>query len=327
MAMEKRYKQMLILCWLMSLSLHQVSAQTYHPLIRPNTYWDVMEADATQICGYSSGHRFFFQGDSTINGLQYQILQAYDIVSFVPFHFCHPYYVDGSSFYPFRFMREDTALKKVFIYDTWNNAEYLQYDFSVNVGDTLDSLYGLGFQQFVITSIDTVILSNGQLRKRFNNANNSWGNWWGGGFYSESIGGNQGIGFPLLSPIFDYSEEPGCIVENNATIYGTALGFTCLGFVGLMENSSIYHGLSISYNPSSQTTTITAPSLKGKNYLLRVFDLMGNLVFKEEGALNLRGFENLVGFKREINLQGLARSLYIVSLQTEVENLKLKIEN
>ncbi len=294
------------------------SAQTYHPLIRPDTYWDVMKVNfRVPPCNYESGNRFFFQGDSTINGVQYNILQAYNIISLVPPYYCHPYAVDGSVFYPFAYMREDTVLKKVFIYDTWFNTESLQYDFSVNVGDTLDSLYGPWTPpQVIITSIDTVVLNNGQLRKRFNGIN-----MWGilGELFIESLGGNQGIGFPLFSPVFDFYYEPGCIIENNVTLYGSVMGNPCLGFVGLTENNPINPVFSIAYNPTSHSATLTTPSLKGKTYLLRVFDLMGKVVFKEEGTLS-PGY-----FSRDLKMDGLASGVYVVCVLTEEMGLVGKV--
>jgi hypothetical protein len=107
-------------------------AQQYHPLIRPDTYWDVFNTDGSQLCWYSGGDRHFFEGDTIILGTSYKILRAYEIIHVNPGPFCPPYAVDPNLTSETFFMREDTADKKVYFFYSNENADVLLYDFSLD---------------------------------------------------------------------------------------------------------------------------------------------------------------------------------------------------
>src|ERR1035437_1784879 len=96
--MDKNKKTMkkLLLISTVFFGLSVAHGQTYHPLIEPNTFWDVMYTDMSQPagCTYWEGFRYYFQGDTLIAGQQYHILHAYSVVSIGPFSpplFCPPF--------------------------------------------------------------------------------------------------------------------------------------------------------------------------------------------------------------------------------------------
>ena len=63
---------------------------------------------------------------------------------------------------------------------------------------------------------------------------------------------------------------------------------------------------------------INAQKLKGKSYELSVYDILGNIVYKEKGKLNPPYFT------KDINCTAFAHGMYIVTFQTERERLVKK---
>ena len=218
-------------------------AQNYYPLVRPNLVWQVMQGDGTVICLLSGGEQFYFQGDTLVSGVTYQKIYFNPIISLIGNPYCPPFAVDGNS--PTYFgglLREDTIVRKVFIYDYSTNTDELLYDFNLVAGDTLNSNFaGMGSILFV-DSVSSISLLNGGVRKIFymNSGEN----------YIESIGGSQGIQFPLVQGI-GFWKVPICISENNIPIWGG-----CIGTVGINEN--LQESKSVYPNPFLNEVTFQA---------------------------------------------------------------------
>lgn len=231
-------------------------AQNYFPLIRPNLVWQILNGDGSQICSLSGGNRYFFQGDTTISGFQYKIIQANSIVQINAGPYCPPFAVDGSSSWiTGSFIREGTSAKKVFVYDQGNNSDALLYDFNLIAGDTLNSTFaGQGFT-LIVDSVKTITLLNGAVRKIFYLNDNE--------YYIESVGGSQGLQFPIIQAI-GFWEVPTCMSENNIQFFW---GTQCFGFVGIDEvknNSSI----NIYPNPFANKLTVSTSSNEQSQIIL-----------------------------------------------------------
>ena len=142
-----------------------VHSQSYHRLIRTNTYWDEFHTDV--FC-YSYIHRIFFTGNDTIiDGISYSILRQFPFESVNPSYLCPPFFIDNVSYPSFYSIREDTIARKVYIYASgFTPHDQLLYDFSLHVGDTLHSDYN-GLNTLVLASIDSIVLNNGEVRKKF----------------------------------------------------------------------------------------------------------------------------------------------------------------
>jgi hypothetical protein len=186
--------------------------QSYHKLIRTNTWWDGYLHDPV-LC-YSSINRIYFTGqDTIIDGVTYKISREFPFAAKVtPGPLCTPFVIDTPSSPTGRFIREDTVAKKVFIYDDLNSPhDQLLYDFSLQVGDTLHSLYNGGGTLYV-TAINNVTLNNSEIRQEFI-FNNS------GGLenYIESIGGSQGIFDPIQYIPGNYGGYF-CVSENDINL-------------------------------------------------------------------------------------------------------------
>ena len=88
--------------------------------------------------------------------------------------------------------------------------------------------------------------------------------------------------------------------------------------VGMQEIEIQNSALLVFYYPQWQKAFINAQKLKGKNYLLAVYDLLGNLIVNEQGKLKSEYYT------KDLNMQTFSSGLYIVSLTTEKEKLVKK---
>ena len=77
-------------------------------------------------------------------------------------------------------------------------------------------------------------------------------------------------------------------------------------------------GLFVFYHHDWQTAFINAKGLKGKKYILSVTDVLGHIVFRENGKIDSPYYTH------DLHMQGKADGLYIVSLVTEKEVLSRK---
>ena len=76
--------------------------------------------------------------------------------------------------------------------------------------------------------------------------------------------------------------------------------------------------LFIYYHSAWQTAFINAQGLKGKNYSMQVYDLMGNRIYKEEGKLNS------AYYTRDLHIADYAGGMYVVRISTNKEQLSGK---
>ncbi len=106
-------------------------------------------------------------------------------------------------------------------------------------------------------------------------------------------------------------------LPNNPDYDMSALaGSPCDSLTAMEEISGIQNpNLFVYYNHGWQTAFINAEKLKGKQYTLQVYDLMGKEVFRESGHLSPPYFT------KSLNCHSLANGMYIVSFKTEYEQL------
>ena len=76
--------------------------------------------------------------------------------------------------------------------------------------------------------------------------------------------------------------------------------------------------LSINFNLATQTALISAGPLRGKKYLLKVYDISGQNIFSEEGNLFSQQFST------KLQCENFSDGTYIVSFQTEKEKFVKK---
>ena len=97
---------------------------------------------------------------------------------------------------------------------------------------------------------------------------------------------------------------------------GPVVGSICDSLHTSVENLlSAKAELKIYYHSSWEVAYINAQQLKGRTYLLSVFDVSGKRIFSESGKLNSPYYT------KSLNCQGFAAGVYLVTLETEQEKM------
>ena len=272
-------------------------AQNYFPLVRPNLVWQVMHGYTATICFFEYGEQNYFQGDTLVSGYIYQKIYFNPIISLIGNPFCPPYAVSGTSQACCGLMREDTIARKVFMYNYNSNSEELLYDFNLVAGDTLNSISGMWL---IVDSVSTISLPNIGVRKIFylNSGEN----------YIESIGGSNGIGYPLSNAI-GYTYEPICISENNIPIWGG-----CFGTVGINEN--LQESKKVYPNPFVNEVTFKVNHSEETEIIM--YNGISNEIFRKSFSnsttINTENFESGIYVYKMIGKSGLSSFGKLVKL-------------
>jgi hypothetical protein len=177
-------------------------SQEYYPLVVEDNTWNVMAAGIYPNfdTAYSTV-TYMLSGDSVINSITYKRL--YFSFEEIPVNW-------GL----YGFMREDET-KKVWLKTEFATQEFLMYDFSVAIGDTVF----VGQQEpvgLVVDSITTVTV-NGTERQKF------WFSWPDNPYYTETwtvgIGSSKGIVWSGSAMIVGGFYELLCMSNNGEQIY------------------------------------------------------------------------------------------------------------
>ena len=294
-----------------ALLLPSTQAQDYNPLIRPNTYWDVMTPDGWGIypCYYTNGMRYFFERDTLINDIEYQILRRYPMVSTNPNgYFCPPYAV-GNGSHIVAFMREDIEKQQVFMYgkkgsDFEYDKEILLYDFSLETSDTLfffpnsDDSFLSGLY-ITVYETEIIELANGETRKSMIMATTGYPT-----THIEGIGNSLGLIFDEYF-ITDIYSQLTCVSENGIQLYGED---QCFNFLGIDEAFAYNNPIKLYPNPAKSdkifTLTCNEPLRE-----LAVYNLKGTLVQTIETVDSRQTYHITLN-------TGIKSGIYILKVQT-----------
>jgi hypothetical protein len=191
--------------------------------------------------------------------------------------------------------REDTVAKRVYFYR--NNTEYLAYDFSLNTNDTI-SLNDNGCILTVrIMNTDSIILDNGEKRKRlFLDIGSEW---------IEGIGSTFGLNYPIFFwCAYDVSSLLSCFEENDTLKYTSPFLSQCFNYtVGIDHIKN--NPLIVSPNPFSDFTI-----LKSKIDFLGTDKIM---LLGIDGRL-IKTFDNQFGNEFKLSREGIENGIYILRI-------------
>lgn len=268
-----------ILLLLLLLNSFFAKAQQYNPLLKANTFWDIMISSSSEICYLESGGRYFLLGDTIISGNTYSIIREFPIVPINnPGPYCPPFIVNPNTSVISGFIREDTITQQVFVYDQSNDTDALLYDFNLTDGDTLNSVYAGQGASIIIDSVRTTTLLNGDLRKIFYYSD-TWGNTCNQfQYYIEGIGSQVGLHFPLVYISCGSGGGLTCVKSNDIQLYGGQ----CVGTVGLKEEK-VHEQLEIYPNPANEVLNISiAKDIDLTNASISLFDVMGKEILNRK---------------------------------------------
>lgn len=186
-------------------------------IIGDTNEWSILEWNN----GFPLTHRLTTNGDTTINSILYKkIFRIPD-----PLVQQDPYFTGA--------IREDST-KKVYIWSNSTNSDKLLYDFNLTLGDSFvtTNLWNCPIQVTVDT-LDTIVLLNGELRKRYVFSPGIMGT----DIWIEGIGSDGGL-FGVGGVCFtDFSFGLLCFREDDILKYIYPYFNTCYYPVGIEEPS------------------------------------------------------------------------------------------
>jgi hypothetical protein len=301
-------KLLLLLPFLFSFSAKSQTS-VYHPFPDSNATWcrEYYFGDGT-FCTEGSTS-IYMNGDTLIETTLYHRLLTYDETRT---YLCFSWSFWGANaFTATYYIRQDTAIKKVWLYDASINADVTFYDFNIQLGDTLDTSQVWWAAQgpwppAVITSIDSVLI-DGQYRTRYNYGNVST-------FLErdtsiiEGIGGMSGLMNPPMG--FESGSHMYLFTQNSQTLYLDTMGWqpslACYDFTSEIIETSANSGLSVFPNPFHSTTTIQLPHSFSKS-TLKIYNTLGSLVNEQ----------SISGKSAVINREGLRDGIYFFHIVNE----------
>ncbi len=236
--------------------------------------------------GWGQIEYFFLNGDTTIGGINYKYLFSSTDSAL-------------SVSQPRGTMNEDSSGK------VFHNGNLL-YDFNLNIGDTFYAPWGF-CPAMVVLNIDTILLLNGESRRRMD---------MGAEFWIEGIGSTNGLlNVDYQCQFLDYWVTLNCFIENDTVKYQGLTNLPCydrlLGIEKLKNNKRF----SVFPNPLSGNAVI--------EFYSPVND--GLLIFYDSVGREIRKMENISGFKIFINRDGLPAGIYYFVLYENEYNTRGKI--
>lgn len=243
------------------------SSQNYYPFPDSNAIWNhyFEIGESKSYTNTSMYYSYGLMGDTTINAISYSKLYEFSDTVFNSY----AEYLGG--------LREDT-LRKVYYTgkDFWGGDfadEILLYDFSKNIGDTIE--YGI-WGETIIQDIDSVLIGN-NYRKRY------YVDSYGYDFFIEGIGSIHG----LLSPITEIPTktytfwELVCYKQNDTVLFINSNYNRCFPILDNIElmDKTITENIKIYPNPVIDISVIELSNLQTGNYKIEIYNPLGITIF------------------------------------------------
>jgi hypothetical protein len=278
----------LLLLFTICLSMN-LFGQTYTPFISADS---TDQWKDTHACGVNGGGScleyyrtvYHLDGDTILDGNQYAKVYALEQHS-IENGFFGPFPCDLSSVVTSFFaggIRETG--KQVFFYEPDLAAEYLMYDFTLGVGDTVPDPDGFayGLAEKVIDSIDSVLI-DGTYRKRYNLANASSFPWQ----IIEGIGAGTGFKQPIMASI-SCSSSLDCYLENEMVVYSES-GSCALN----LNNDELFteNSFEIYPQPVKFGEHFSVRATSNELTTVSIYDVFGRLVYDNgefDGEVSIR---------------------------------------
>lgn len=199
-------------------------------------------------------------------------------------------------------IRQDTINKKIYIVLSDSTTERILYDFSLQVGDTVNSVLHelasdcFGFNTETIVSIDSIQV-NGNYHRVFHFQGSCTGS--NGGSYIEGIGSDFGLLFP--NRMDEMESHLSCLKVNNQTYYPSST--TACELVASVNNLKENQKFNIFPNPTYETLTISLYENTEKTDCI-VFDNAG----KEINRFIVSGGDNF------LNVSEIKQGNYLIKI-------------
>jgi len=251
-------------------------------------------------CGIERNMVYYINGDTILNNITYQKLYRRGIGSeFMmvpdedPCNISWPF-VEISAF-----IRQE--FEKIYVLDIFSSTEELYYDFSMEVGDTIQGPMASWIHQETIKAVDSIEIAGEYLKRLYYDTieeNN---------FFLEGIGNPNGF---LEAPQLDVSEFGSilfCYRQNDSVVY-TFDGWEeeCDFTISVKEYRTDNFEFTIFPNPSSEKITISVPGQNKHNWV-RIYNTSGQLLIEKPMITNTM----------QLDLSELANGMYLLEAETE----------
>jgi hypothetical protein len=239
-------------------------AQTsiYHPLPDSNANWNFSYFDV--MSASSALYSLTITGDTAIAGHTYRKLYTPFVIASPPGFLLFTSGYKGA-------IRQDTLLKKVFIIPPADTIEQLLYDFSLQVGDSIQGYLEFNHFHNQVVAIDSILVG-GNYRKRWVIGICPYFN------LIDGIGSSYGlIGFPHCGG--EDNIDLTCFSQNNSTLYPSGASNCNL----ILNNNNISDNNLLMFYPNPFHSNCTIHLCNDyKDYELRIYDSQGVLVRVEK---------------------------------------------
>ena len=271
-------------------------------------------------CFYHQGWNLTSMGDSVINGYTYYLLGLtrtyYYTQNTINFSICSVnnedefvgitggYRVDsGRVFYN----EIDNGLSLLFG-EFPDTVDILLYDFSKDIGDTID-IFELGYypKYEIINNIDTIILGDGLPRRRFEMLHGADG-YFQYRYIIEGIGDEHyGLFGPLQQEYFESGFWLNCYWENDQYLLGADSCDYSEFFIPISEHSPL---AKIIIYPNPFNSEIKISGLTNQPLDIFIISIDGHIVMKQTSQ----------GNEIVINTSSINAGIYILKIQTKNED-------
>jgi hypothetical protein len=208
---------------------------------------------------------------------------------------------------------------KVYLVPKDSSNEYLVYDFTANLGDTIESVYTYGyFQDVRVKWIDTININGVDRRRLFVNEDDFSGPFMPGPIYwVEGVGNSQGLFGPNSLPLSSDVLSLHCMSHNGSSIsmgwawynYSTSSGDCDLTVSLEKANNKQAAAFSVFPNPAKNSLSLSVP---GKVEQVLIYDSKGALVQQERSnQFSISQLESGIHFIRVISDEGVYSQRFV----------------
>ena len=273
------------------------NAQTnvYHPFPDSNAVWGMSSGCFDTNCGDWQYIKDYYGGDTLIDGNNYKKIVE-EVYPMTNGNCCPVPNGSGAGL-----LRDDTIAKKVYWRAQWMSNDTLLYDFTLQVGDTVNDFLQCEWGALTVVSIDSILIG-GSYRKRINfdyTLIMPYQN------YSiiEGIGSTDGLTVPNCNTM-GFGTFLNCFSENDIVLYSHGLspdtipcGTLPVGVNNLHQQTK--EMVTVFPNPATEgEITFKFENTEYHNTMeLKCFDIFGREVFKEkiyryqgEGIVDVSGW-------------------------------------
>jgi hypothetical protein len=285
----------------------QITIAQYRPLPMQNAEWVnwgglyLLSCPACTFVNY----KYYTDGDTIINSTTYVKIKKTELPA-----------INDVTIYPTYTgaIRQDTLNKKIYIVLADSTTERILYDFSLQVGDTINSVLHdlasdcVGFNIETISSIDSILI-NGNYHKRFNiqGSCNSVS-------YIEGIGSYYGLIFP--NRLDEKESHLSCMKVNGQTYYPSNTSSCNLtNPVSNMDKMVNISDIDIYPNPTADELNIKITNAGLSFVSITISNTLGEIVIKEKMLTN----------EKKLDISTLPNGLYFLKLNSKENTITKKI--